>query len=249
MNCSRVISENIIERYLDGSLDEATRDAFEEHYFSCESCLAELRTIESVRPVIAQTAIPQAQTASRPARPAPWMWVALAASIALAFLLWPRHRPETKPAVAQAQAEPVQRAALQLSDIQPAPYEPTLYRDGAAQPGPALEQAMRLYQQRQWEAAAAALSALAKESKPLPMTLHFAGVSALLAGQTDAAISWFDQVITLGARSPFEEEARFYRAQALALANRKAEAQAELDHVIALHGDYDKLAKSLKGKI
>ena len=49
MNCDQVRSENIIEQYLLGHLDDADRDAFEEHFFSCSTCHEALQTYRALQ--------------------------------------------------------------------------------------------------------------------------------------------------------------------------------------------------------
>jgi len=239
MNCDRVVSENLLERYLDGQLDDGVRDELELHYFECEACLATLRTLQEVRPVVAQMPAPA------PARKRPVAWIGLpaAAAVAMAVLFWPKEQPA--PPVAQAPKESPVVAVLRLSEVQPAPYSPALFRGGTADTGAGFENGMRLYQERQWAGAAAEL---AKTPGP-PAALHFAGISYLLAGQIEPALLSLDRVIGLGAQSPFEEEARFYRAQALLLAGRTAEARVELQRVIRMAGDYEAKARALAGKL
>ena len=104
---------------------------------------------------------------------------------------------------------------------------------------------MLLYKDRNWAAAAAALSALAERPPHPAAAVHFAGISLLLDGKYTTAIATLDRVIALGAKSPFEEEARFYRAQALVLAGQTAEARAELTRLAAAQGDYESKARAL----
>lgn len=42
-------AEGIAERYLLGQLNEPEQAAFERHYFDCESCFNELKTLEAMR--------------------------------------------------------------------------------------------------------------------------------------------------------------------------------------------------------
>ena len=123
------------------------------------------------------------------------------------------------------------------------PYQTTLLRGTANQPSPALEQAIALYTARQYAPAAAALQSI---PNPTPLSRHFAALSLLLASQPAAALPLFDQTIALGPQSPFEEEARFFRVHALLRLGRPPEAQAELERVINLHGDYEQSAQKLQ---
>jgi len=244
MTCQEVITDNLIERYLQGTLDSQLRDEFEDHYFACESCHAQLQTAQAILPVLAQ--IPPPAAPRKPWSKLPWVGMAAAAAITVVFLSSPRQSPPPTPvATTLPPAAPALPAALLLSEIQPAPYAPTLFRDGANSPGPAFAAAMRLYQDRQWEKAAQALTADAQQSPPNPAALHFAGISQLLAGHPEAALGALDRVIALGENSPFEEEARFYRAQALLLRNRRPEARQELQRLVEGRGDYEAPARSL----
>jgi anti-sigma factor RsiW len=231
MTCQRVSHENLIERYLQGTLEPALRDEFEDHYFACDHCHAQLQTVQAIQPVLA-TLPPVAP--QRPTRNyLPWLALAAAAAALLIAFLPPPQSPVAP--------TPTPSATLLLTEIQPAPYAPTLFRGGAPQPTPAFAAAMSLYEQRQWSAAAAALTPLA----PDPVALHFAGISHLLAGKPEPALAALQRVIHLGPATPYEEEARFYRAQALLLARRPTEARAELETIIQGKGDYEAAARSL----
>jgi hypothetical protein len=241
MTCHRVTSENLIERYVQGKLDPGLRDDFENHYFECESCLAFLQTVQTIHPVLA--AMPPPVLAKRRAPLLPWLGLAAAAALVIVLIFWQKPSPNSVAAL-----PPPAPAALLLSEIRPAPYSPALFRDGAAGPGPAFETAMRLYQNRRWKDAAEALAMVARTPPSNPAALHFAGISHLLASQPEAALAALDRVIAVGSNSPFEEEARFYRAQALLLTGRLPEARQELDRVIQAKGDYEAQARSLRSR-
>lgn len=238
MICNRVTSENLIERYLKGTLDPDLRDEFENHYFECETCLAMLQTVQTIQPVLA--AMPPPAIAKRPARLLAWIGLAAAATVAVVLLTWPK--ADSNRVVALPPAAETAPGALLLSEIQPAPYAPVLFRDGSASAGPSFAAAMGLYQEGRWESAA---QALVKATPATPAAVHFSGVSFLLAGQTAAAMAALDKVIALGSNSPFEEEARFYRGQALLLTGRVPEARQELERVVQGRGDYEARARSL----
>lgn len=239
MTCQRVLTENLVERYLQGALDPQLRDDFELHYFACESCLAQLQAVQAIQPILAST--PPAPL--RRARPVlPWIGLAAAAAVTVVLLSWPKQASAPAPVAAVPSPAP---GPLLLSEIRPAPYSPTLFRDGAGSPPPELAAAMRQYQDRQWRNAAQALALLSRESPPNPVALHFAGISHLLAGNTEAALDALDRVIILGQNTPFEEEARFYRAQALLLGRRLPEARQELQGIVQGRGDYEAPARLL----
>jgi tetratricopeptide (TPR) repeat protein len=242
MNCQRVITENLIERYLQGTLEPSLRDDFEDHYFACESCLAQVQTVQAIKPVLAN--MPPPAPAKRSWAPLPWFGLA-AAALALFLIFWPKPSPSPGPVATLPLTVPAPPALLLLSEVQPAPYSPALFRDGAGAPGPAFSEAMRSYQKGEWNQAAQSLAAVAENSPSNFAALHFVGISSLLAGKSEAALAFLDRVIAFGQQSPFEEEARFYRAQTLLLLRRSPEARQELERIIKARGDYEAPARSL----
>ncbi len=244
MNCRRVASENIIEDYLAEKLSGTSRDAFELHYFECEECFEQLETLRLIRPILAKMPAPLAAKAARQSRSFSWVWMAAAAVIvAVIFGYWPRggSGPETS----AVKAPPPTVALLQLAEIQPAPYSPTVFRSASKPPGQDFERAMQHYQSRQWLDASEALLAFARRHPDVPAALHFAGISLLLAGKKEAALTALDRIIAMGSDSPFKEEAQFYRAQALLLSGRQDDAKAELKRLAGLHGDYEAQSRAL----
>jgi tetratricopeptide (TPR) repeat protein len=242
MNCQRVTTENLIERYLQGALDPSLRDDFEDHYFACESCLAQVQTVQALKPVLAN--MPPPAPARRAWAPMAWFGLAAAAAATIFIFPWPKPSPSPAP-IAALPSPPAATPLLLLSEIQPAPYSPALFRDGAGTPGPAFSEAMRSYQTGEWNQAAQALVKVAQSSPSNSAALHFAGISQLLAGKPEAALTSLGRVIAIGQQSPFEEEARFYRAQALLLMGRPPEARQELERIVQGRGDYEAPARSL----
>lgn len=49
MDCTRIAADDVAEQYLLGHLAEEDREAYESHFFECERCFGELRTLESLR--------------------------------------------------------------------------------------------------------------------------------------------------------------------------------------------------------
>ena len=80
MTCQTVESGNVAERYVRRLLEEPERTAFEEHFFLCQKCLAEVRLWRAVQ----QTAVP----VTEPSRAAHfYIWAAAAAAIAAILFL------------------------------------------------------------------------------------------------------------------------------------------------------------------
>jgi tetratricopeptide (TPR) repeat protein len=97
MDCNLVVSDELVERYLLGALSPAEQEAFEQHFFECETCFGELRSLQAIQ---------EAVRAAPPAMPAPkisrgwnpwWGWLATgtaAASLVAVVLLQQSRGPE-----------------------------------------------------------------------------------------------------------------------------------------------------------
>jgi TolA-binding protein len=104
--CTWTERDEVFAAYARDALSPEDRDAFEEHFFSCEACCDKLQTLQAV----------QAQLRSRPgeapaahvAQARPWRWalVPVAAGVVLlaAIALWPTGRAPVAPASTVSQA-------------------------------------------------------------------------------------------------------------------------------------------------
>jgi len=111
MNCS----SDLIEAYMDGELDPASKAAVEEHLTTCQACLdaharfrkqsASIRAAAPYFPAPAhlqqsvREALRRAAANERPAavRNTPWRWVAIAATVLLAVSIsWNFRRPQAQ---------------------------------------------------------------------------------------------------------------------------------------------------------
>src|SRR5690349_4666018 len=98
MDCERAVRENVIERYLNGTLSPAEKEEWEQHYFGCEECAERLETWHAIQGPLRERA-PQIRQEMRPPRGAPtgrpwWVWAgagiaAAAAAAVVAFLALP----------------------------------------------------------------------------------------------------------------------------------------------------------------
>ncbi len=86
MNCE--LTQTVLHGYLDGELDAARAADFERHLISCPDCVAALEANENLRSSLQRAGL------TRPSfipmrNPAPWRWLAVAATFLLAvFLGW-----------------------------------------------------------------------------------------------------------------------------------------------------------------
>src|SRR5689334_12167159 len=89
MNCDRVQNENIIEKYLSGTLDPELKEAWEEHYFACPECTRQLETWQAVQGALREAApdIRREMSTDRSPRRV-WIWATgIAAAVVLAVAL------------------------------------------------------------------------------------------------------------------------------------------------------------------
>jgi Tetratricopeptide repeat len=128
-SCARYADADIAERYVLGQMDESEQAAFEEHFFGCDPCLAEVQVLQQMQaalkaPAPAPVAAPapavrtasvgglrtQQETKTRTAEfpGAKWWGLALAASLLLGVIWWQQRRataPEPGNTIAK-QTEP-----------------------------------------------------------------------------------------------------------------------------------------------
>ena len=65
-NCSGKQADDFLESYLAGTLPEAESQRFEEHYFDCPDCLAQVEALQAVAQQLRNRPV---SVASSPARP------------------------------------------------------------------------------------------------------------------------------------------------------------------------------------
>ena len=60
VDCRQIEEQQMIERYLDGTLPETEVEAFEEHYFGCQHCFSELQLRHAAAIELASQSAPKA---------------------------------------------------------------------------------------------------------------------------------------------------------------------------------------------
>jgi hypothetical protein len=94
MDCPQRTGHELAEAYVAGTLSEAEQDAFEQHFFGCSACLAQVQTLQAVKDGLrragagSDAAAPAPRTARVSVTTAPWIGLALAASVVAAFGWW-----------------------------------------------------------------------------------------------------------------------------------------------------------------
>lgn len=249
MECAQIKHEEVVERYLTGSLGPQERESFEEHYFACEQCFAALQTHRALQAELSASA-PQIRTmpVSNPARLRWRIALAAAAVVVLSALgirwgLRPNSSPPTPP-IEMAKSSPAVPPLSELARFDPPTYAPTILRGTQNEAMREFRTAMKRYQQGDYTRAVAALGAVAKLNPKDPGPLFFLGVSHLLAGQTEDGIAVLQRCIALG-DTPYLEEAHYYLAEGFLRKGDSAAARRELEEVVRLKGDHEGEARRL----
>jgi tetratricopeptide (TPR) repeat protein len=263
MDCTKAAREEILERYLAGSLSEEDRDAFEEHYFGCARCFEELQALKAIRDELPRAV---ADLDSDPTRVLP-RWApaaALAAALVLAVgaTLWmrnvPLHVSETKdlqppsrpaqPGMPQPRASDAAVATgpslEQLARFEPPRYEPLRVRGLSDEATARFQRGMEHYRRADYRAAVDDLRVAADMDPEAAHTRFFLGVAHLMLGQDDAGIARLRATIALG-DSPYLEDAHFYLAKAFLKRKDFGAAETQLNALIRLPGSKSDEARRL----
>jgi tetratricopeptide (TPR) repeat protein len=223
LTCQEIEHKELAERTVAGTLDEATREEFEEHCFECTACFARWEALR----------LAKNQLAKQPTKRHSWRWIALAAAVVIAIFTYTQ-RPS------EPHKQPTSRDVTLLAKLDPPKYNPTILRGPS---NAAFEEAMKLYQTANYSQAAAALSTIqSREAK------FFAAASLLLAGKHAESIIAANEVIA-DKDSAYAEEARWLRAKALLAQGKIPEAARELERLAALQGDWEQAARDLLSSI
>lgn len=119
MDCPLRSGHDLADAYVAGTLSDPDQSAFEEHFFTCPACFAQVQLLQQVRDGL--QAAP-ARPANHHARPRlwggmPWLGLAAAAALLAAFVYWYRDEGPS-----QAQRQPVPAPAPGV----PAPAPPAV---------------------------------------------------------------------------------------------------------------------------
>ena len=90
MDCPSRSGHDLAEAYVAGTLPEAEQDAYEQHFFGCSMCLAQVQTLQELADRLRQQPAPVVlhRTPAPGWTSGPWLGLALAASLVAAFGWW-----------------------------------------------------------------------------------------------------------------------------------------------------------------
>jgi len=247
MNCKEVEDKEILEEYLLGRLEDSERDAFEAHYFECDSCFSRVQNglamLEGLR---SQRPSPERAGAVFSRRI--WAWTpALAAVIMLlAVGIWWRSAQQksldrvvgshpSPPEVSQPSTRPAS-SLDELAKVEPPPYTPVVLRGAEDESNQNFRRSMEYYLKSDYADAIPGLHALAQTSPESSKFNFYLGACYLLTNRTDLAIEALRKTTAIG-DTAYSEQAHFYLAKAYLKKRQLPEAKAELQQTVKLSGD------------
>ena len=229
MNCREVEEQDIVERYFLGQLTDLQRDEFEQHYFECDVCSAELQTEYAVQEELRHHPLLRSRERGAWIRQK-WFWMpafALLASMSLLLItgIWWHARklrsqlavsqiPVTKPAAEPNRGRATSGPNLEeLARVQPPPYSAVLLRGAEDEAQVDFDNAMRQYVKGAYPGAIPGLRAAVKASPRTARYSFYLGACYLMTGQTDTAIASLQRTISLN-ETHYSQQAHYYLAKA-----------------------------------
>ena len=248
MDCREVEEGGLAEAYVAGRLDAAAREAFEEHYFECDACLARIEALGLLRRGLSEQPVGRVRNA-----PGWWWPLGVAAAVVLAAAVW-RVRQVPLPAPGQTTSgtvSPTKGAASQLADLgrfDPPSYRPATWRGSSTQAQRSFEAGMQRYLAHDYSGAIPSLAQAAVLSPAAAETHFFLGVSLLLAHDVDAGIASLERTSALG-DTPYLESALFYLAKGYLIRGDRQQAERHLKRMLALRGDLEPAGRDLLNRL
>jgi anti-sigma factor RsiW len=264
--CTGTPAEQNLEDYLLGTLPETEAEKFEEHYFDCPVCLAQLEALQAVtlklrseprKPVKAP--IPWPVRFAAPVRFA--VLGAIAAMLVLGFFAFRDRRQTQQPAVAVAPVAPAPQtspsttpkprsmataAISHLADLTlPAFRAPNLR---GASGDPQFEEGMKAYSSHDCPRAVKTLAQVPSEGEDSFAARFYSGVCLMHEGDLAGASKSLRGVADAG-DSPQQEAAFYYLAQIALAGNDSTTARHYLSRTISLHGDLERRARAELNKV
>jgi tetratricopeptide (TPR) repeat protein len=246
MNCRDVEENDILESYVLDRLTDSEREAFEQHYFECDSCFAQLETGLAVREELRRLPVTQ-----KPKRAVFFrrieIWVPVFAALVLMFgigLKWQTGRKQQQsklaalpPIVSRPPSAPPQSLVSldKLARAEAPPYYESLLRGAEDDAQSSFREAMRHYSRQDYAGSIPGLRA-AVEASPQNARFHFyLGACYLLTTQTNSAIASFRRVIFLD-NPAYSEAAHFYLAKAYLQNEDVSDAEEDLRATVKFGG-------------
>ena len=265
-DCIGAPAREWLERYVDGTLPEAEAQKFEEHYFDCPACLGQLQALQAVQEQLRRHPVPIVAVQPK-ARILTWPRMVTVGAMAAALVIGVitlRMVQSGQPAANQAPTHPAPTVSspaanqpapstsqpevqiAELADLHlPSYHAPTLRGESEDS---LYERGMKQYAAGKCRNAIDTLGQVPPDGPDGVAAQFYAGLCRMHTGDLGGATATLRRVAFAG-DSPELESAWYYLAQ-LALAHSDVnEARRDLRHVVALHGDFEKRARTQLAKL
>jgi tetratricopeptide (TPR) repeat protein len=240
MTCIEFTS--LIDSYLQGNLSDENLEAFEQHYFECDLCYAELKVAERLISKEVPIVIEGREAKllygfdwklTRKSMLAFASFFILALTIVLVTVI--NHSSRL-------------RLLYNLSDFSPPVYIQSEIRgQGTGSINGAFARAMAHYNRKEYSHALDILKGVSGSAQN-PQVIFFKGICYLLTDERHKAIKEFDIIIE-NMNPSYYDEAIYYKAIALLRLNKKEKALEQLKNLAGMFSPYAPKAKRLIDKI
>lgn len=244
MTCEEVERDELVERYVLGRLEKPQRDAFEDHYFNCSTCLERLQVVDDLRGTLSADAA-RAQSGR-------WRGVAAGLAAAAALVLavrvgqeiWRDSGQVTVPTTPPPRTTPAPALPASLGRVDLPRYTPLRLRSTPTEAQRVFQGAMIPYTRGNCDTAIPELRRSLQLDDSLIQARFYLAACELQAGRIEEAEGNLKRVVAAG-ESPYLEDALFLAAKARIRKGDIAGAREELARVVALKGDRSKEASEL----
>ena len=255
IHCTGKPAQDCLGSYLEGTLPEDEALKFEEHYFDCPVCLAQVQALQAV--ALGLRNQPRREFKA----PIPWpiglaALGAIAAMLLVCFMSLRTMREGQKPAVATVPAAPLQQASpspkanppsaapatiSQLADLTLPAFQASNLRGESRDS--AFEAGMKAYASQDCAGAVKALALVPPEDEDARASRFYSGVCQMHEGNLAGASQQLRGIANAG-DSPQQEAAFYYLAQIALEGNDVAMARRNLAHTVQLHGYFEARART-----
>lgn len=254
MNCREVEEREILEQYVLNRLTESERDAFEQHYFECDSCFEQLQTGLAAQKRLRQPLFRKQVHGAFFGQIKIWAPAFAALVLLLAVGVWwntvrgpkseqagstaPVRIPPASPPWPSATGPSLSAAAPSLEElarVEAPPYSELVLRGAEDDAQSSFRMAMRRYVKKDYPGAIPGLRAAVKASPQTARFNFYLGACYVLTGQTGAAIQSLHKTISLD-NPAYSELAHFYIAKAYLRNHDVSRAEKELRITARLGG-------------
>jgi hypothetical protein len=245
LDCADIKVRDLAERYLLDALDESDRRIYEEHFFNCQRCFAELQMLATLSEGLR---LDEGDLVSEAKKRTliPWILAAmvvvvLGASFGAAIWLGSRQPPPSGSALAGLSAS--DRSVIEdFARLEAVSYESLRMRGIGNDARSKFRAGMEHYAAGEFVAARGVLADARDLDPDAPDIAFYLGVTQLMTGERAEGTQTLESTVAMG-DTAFLEDALLYLARASWAEDDWAGTRSNLERVVALEGDREDLAR------